>query len=530
MTTRRQFLRDGSLAVAGLGTLRLPRWLDRVVLADPDPVRALALRAIDAARSAGATYADARLTRTLTETYANARAGGEMETLGVSVRALVNGYWGFAASSYWDADDVVRLAREAVSQAMAYALGPPRAVDWHPVPAVTGSWATPVRYDPFTIPIEEKIEFAAAWLALAGQIDRHARISSDMSFIREESAVATTDGTYVTQTRYTTGGKFELDLEGPDGAIGTAVATGLSRAGAGWELFLDAKLPDQVPTMLASARDGLMSRPSKAGDIGRYTVVFDAATMAILLASTLGAASQADRVLGFEANAGGVSYLGSDPLVALGTTVASPLVTITADRTLARGLATAKWDGEGTPTAPFPLVSQGVLVDFQTTREQAAWLAPWYEKHGQPVRSRGCADAESALYTTMQHMPNLVLAPGRERASFDDLVAGTTRGIAIIGGTPNINIDCGQGIIAGRRRCREIVNGKLGADLTGLTPVFSSADLWKHVSAVGGDASAQTFPVGARKGEPSQQMEFSVRAVPATVTNIACIDSGSGAR
>jgi TldD protein len=525
MTNRREFLRHGALAVAGLGALRVPRWLDRLALADPDAVRALAMRAIDAAKAAGATYADARLTRTLAHGYGNAAPQAEGETLGVAVRALDNGYWGFAASPDWEADEVTRLAKEAVSQAKAYGLGTPRAVDWSPMPAVTGAWSMPVRYDPFTIPIEEKADFAASWLALALQLDRHCGADSFMSFTRQERAVATTDGSYVTQTTYKSSGRFTITVNGADGSSADANAVGLSETGAGWELFLDAKLPDQVPALLEQARATLAGYPSKSGDIGRYAVVFDAATMAGLVGATLGIASQADRILGYESNAGGVSYLGNDPLAALGTLVASPLVSITADRTMPRGLSTVKWDDEGVPVAPFPLVKAGVLVDCQTTREQAAWLAPWYQKHGQPARSRGCAAAESALYTTMQHLPNLILEPARTPASFEELVASTPRGIAVIGGRAGLNIDGGQGVMPSMTRCREIVNGKLGMDLTGIMPVFGAADLWKHVVAVGGPASARMFPMSTRKGEPQQLASCTISAVPAKVTNMAFIDS-----
>ena len=527
MTNRREFLRHGAFAVAGLGSLRLPGWLDRVLVADPDAVHALALRAIDAARAAGATYADARLTRTLHESYISAVPRGETEELGVAVRALFNGYWGFAAGPYWEPDDVVQLARDAVAQAKAYALGTARAVDWTAIPAATGSWSTPVRHDPFTVAIEEKIEFAAAWMTLVNQFDRHTRGDCVMNFRRQERAVATTDGTYITQTIYATGGGYTMSFNEPGERqrVVRASARGLEDTGAGWEVFLDAKLEDQLPAMFADTQDQLSGRQTKPGDIGRYTVVFDAASMASILAYTLGSASQVDRVMGYEANAGGVSYLGTDALAALGTMVASPLVTVTADRTLARGLSTVRWDGEGVPAVPYPLVSDGVLVDYQTTREQAGWLAPWYQKHGRPVASRGCAEAESALYTTMQHMPNLVLQPGRDHASFDDLVAGTTRGIAIIGAGVGMNIDGGQGIISSAKRVREIVNGKLGADLTGIMAIFGSRDLWKHVVAVGGAASAEQVPLGAGKGEPSQHMAFSVRAVPARVANVAFIYS-----
>ena len=145
----------------------------------------LALRAVDAARTAGATYADVRLTRTISEHfytsvgmdhwggilnddphsyayYGNGTADWDSEALAVGVRVLVNGYWGFAASPYWTADEMVRLARKAVTQATANAMGTARHVELGMIPNATGSWIMP-GIDPFSVPIEEKIDFLRGW-------------------------------------------------------------------------------------------------------------------------------------------------------------------------------------------------------------------------------------------------------------------------------------------------------------------------------------------------------------------------------
>jgi TldD protein len=537
MTSRRTFLKQSSLAMAGIG-IGVPRWSERwgqplvagpadvAHVADAALVRNLALRAIDAAKAAGATYADVRLTRTLTDNYTGTIARGEWETLAVGVRALVNGYWGFAASSYWEPDEVVRLAQDAVSQAKTYALGTRRVIEWSPIPVASGSWSTPVQFDPFAIPIEEKCDFAGSWVRLAQQFDRRLSAGIDMTFTREERAIATTDGAFFTQTLYASAGKFDVVLHPNRGDLSRVAQVhgrGLTKTAVGWELFLDAKLPDQLPQLVDEAEQQLRGRPSKPGDIGRYDIVFDAETMAALTDRTIGVATQLDRALGYEANASGTSYLGPHPDQFLGTPVASSAVTITANRSLPRGLATVKWDDEGVVPVPFTLVNEGTLVDYQTTREQAAWLAPWYRTQGRAIQSHGCAAADSALSVTMQHMPNLVLEPGRQNVGFSDLVAGTKRGLALVGGSPETNLTGSEGGLFHFHSCREIVNGKLGAEITDLVPIFNSTDFWKHVVAVGGAKSAEQFPSMERKGEPAQITSHSIRAVPATVTNVACI-------
>ena len=136
-------------------------------LMGPDQMEALAKSAVEAARTAGAKYADARLTREVQHHYEfvnrDGDITGDMETIGLGVRVLVDGYWGFSASPVWDTDEAVRLAREAVSQARVNAKGTARTAELGQYPVVTGRWSTPIGIDPFTVTIEEKQDYMEYW-------------------------------------------------------------------------------------------------------------------------------------------------------------------------------------------------------------------------------------------------------------------------------------------------------------------------------------------------------------------------------
>jgi TldD protein len=259
--------------------------------------------------------------------------------------------------------------------------------------------------------------------------------------------------------------------------------------------------------------------------------------MATLLDRTIGVATQLDRALGYEANAGGTSFL-NDPLGMLGTFQAgSSLVNITANRSTPGQLATVKWDDEGVVPQPFSLVENGVLMDFQTTREQAAWLAPYYQRKGQPVLSHGCAAAEDARCITMQHPPNLALAPSPRTATLDDIVANVSDGILITNGFASADFQARAGLLRGE--LHEIKRGRLGRPLIGGGILFDTLDLWRNMVAVG-DVSTQTtiastdYPFNAAfdrltgqypvKGEPPQRTSYSIQAVAATITKQALID------
>ena len=519
---------------------------------DPAPWQALAQQAVDAARSAGATYADARLSR-IVQHHLDFQDDGEndhfshfeedTELVGLGVRALVNGYWGFSASTVLTADEAVRLARDAVGQAKENAKGPPRAVTLSPVLVAHGSWTTPIQIDPFTIPIEEKLDLIEEWkqTCYGWGVDLvEYGTPSWLTFVRDERVVATSEGALLTQTRYESGGVLLLGLyeNMPGGGrvlLAQVDVPELTVAGAGWERVLDAKVPERIRSgeFQAALRRGVISQ--KTFTVGRYTLVCDGATMAALVESTLGVATQLDRALGYEANASGTSFL-EDPLGMVGNYhLASPLVTVTANRSTPGELATVQWDDEGVEPQPFTLVQHGVVTDFQTTREQAAWLAPYYQKIGQPVHSHGCAATEDAHFAPMQHLPNLSLEPNPAAVRVEDLVADVKDGLLVEGGEVfEMDSQARTGLLLGRMR--EIKNGRLGPKLAGGAVLFETEDAWKHLQALGGVTTQArlgrsqygwhtNIPVSEYqhhaygKGTPPQVTSHSVRAVAATIPN-----------
>jgi TldD protein len=316
-------------------------------------------------------------------------------------------------------------------------------------------------------------------------------------------------------------GSSQLDLDG------------LTPAGKGWELVLDADIPGQLRNAIDRIKKQRSARANpKPAQLGRYPLVCDGFTMASLLECTLGVALQLDRAMGYEANASGTSFL-NDPLEMLGTfQVASPRVTMTANRSILGQLATVKWDAEGVVPDDFTLVENGIVVDFQTTREQAAWIAPYYQRHGLPSRSHGCASADSGLDTPLQALPNLTLEPGASNVGLDALIGGVRDGIFLTKGTAKSDFQARTGIVQGMMR--EIKNGRLGRPLMGGAIMYDTIDLWKNVTALGG-ASTQAvvassgfpalpefyrltglYPV---KGEPPQRNSASISAVAAMIDN-----------
>jgi predicted Zn-dependent protease len=122
----------------------------------------------------------------------------------------------------------------------------------------------------------------------------------------------------------------------------------------------------------------------------------------------------------------------------------------------------------------------------------------------------------------MQHAPNFALMPGPATTSFDDLVAATEQGIAML--TLNTSMDqqnlngMGYGVM------REIRHGKLGRYLQGGALMFRAPELWKNIVALGGPTSQQWFGMSRGKGQPRQSTGHSVGAVPAKVLQLSLVD------
>jgi TldD protein len=167
-------------------------------------------------------------------------------------------------------------------------------------------------------------------------------------------------------------------------------------------------------------------------------------------------------------------------------------------------------------------VKDGVLADFQTTRESAGWLADYYAGAGVPLRSHGCAAAPTALEAPLTHAPNLTLATGRDALEFDAAVKAVGKGIAVREATIDMDFQSVTGL--GLGRIYEVKDGKRVARLNGAGFLFRATDLWKGVKALGGEKSVRRYGVSSSKGEPAQRTYHSVTAPPAILEQVTFVD------
>ncbi|HET9453299.1 MAG TPA: DNA gyrase modulator, partial [Gemmatimonadaceae bacterium] len=303
MADRRDFLKAAGTAAAAVAILpanasALSRRLQLGAAPDPET---LALAAIDAARAAGAQYADARVGRYRRQSV-NTRERqvtnvSDSESFGIGIRALVNGAWGFAATNELTVDAVARTAAEAVRTARAAKRAQRRPVELAPVAPVKGTWRTPVKLDPMDVAIEDKVALLLAANEAALKVANVRFANSGIASLREVKTLATTDGTLVTQTFYRIWPTFSA----------TAIGNGdfqsyneeLAPRGAGWDYVTSLDMPTNGEKWAALAAEKL---GAKSVDVGRYDLVLDPRNLWLTIHESVGHPTELDRAMGYEAN------------------------------------------------------------------------------------------------------------------------------------------------------------------------------------------------------------------------------------
>jgi TldD protein len=526
MNRREFFLRSAGGAALALAPARLHA--AHVPLEDPD-YRALTARALDAARRAGAGYADVRISRNRSQSISTRERQitgfDDGETLGFGVRALVEGAWGFAASRDLTADEVERVARSAVSQARASAATLRRRVELAPAEVHRdATWRSPIQSDPFDVPIEEKVALLLAANEAALGVRGARFVTSSMFFLREEKTFASTDGSYITQTIYRSYPQMNVTaVAGND--FQTRLSTDVQPMGLGYEHVRGARLVENAPRW---AEDAVKKLTAKAVEPGRYDLVLMPSHLFLTIHESIAHPTELDRIMGYEANFAGTSFI--YPIEQyLGKFRYGPAnFNVQAERSAPGSLATVGFDDEGVRPDEYLIVKNGILNDLQTTREQAPLLADWYRQQGKPVRSHGNSYAQSWSDVQFQRMPNVNLMPNPERdVSLDELVGDVRDGI-LIEGRGSYSIDQQRfNAQFGGQVFHEIKDGKVGGMLKDVAYQMRTPEFWNAVDGIGGRS---TYFVGGSfndgKGQPSQSNAVSHGCPPVRVRKINVINTG----
>ena len=536
MTDRRDFLKATGAAAVGLAIASRParahaapahEHLDRF---RSGASKELLLDAINAAKMAGASYADCRIAR-FQQNFVVTREQQiinvvDTDTLGAGVRALVDGCWGFAATRTLTREGVTSAAREAVAIAKANRVARDRAVMLAPTPAYpNATWKSAYTTDPFEVPLEQKVDLLLKANAEAMKVPGVKFVNSVLFFVKQERQFASTEGSVIDQTLIRSWPLFTATAVAPDFSdFQSRAANEIAPMGRGFEYVLQSDLAGRARKWGEEAAEKLKAKPV---EVGKYDLVLAPSNLWLTIHESIGHPTELDRAMGYEANYAGTSFI-APPEEKLGKLqYGKPLMNIQGDRSQEGALATIGYDDDGVKPDEFLIVKNGIFNDYQTTREQAPWLSSWYASQGQPMRSHGCSYADSWGSVAFQRMPNVSLLPAADNTSWNDLIAGVDNGIAIVG-DGSFSIDQQRyNAQFGGQTYYEIKGGKLGGMLKDVAYQIRTPDFWNSMDAIGGRA---TYELGGSffdgKGQPSQSNAVSHGSPPARFRQVNVINTG----
>ncbi len=408
----------------------MPGSIDSAFLALP--LRGLAAAALQRAQDLGASHADFRLERIRTGMLrlrdARLDTSVDHEDVGLSVRVVHEGTWGFAAGIARTTEAAAAVAEQAVATAkVARALrGDPVELAAEPVYDEV-SWVSAYDLDPFDVPEAERIERLAELSERLLAADGVDHVDAAVTYVRENKFYADTAGTSTIQQRVRIEPEFTaVHVDRGAGSVrhdAHARAAGRARLGVPHRHRLGSSTPRSP-----SCRSCSPNTPTPpACEAGSYDLVIDPTNLWLTIHESIGHATELDRALGYEAAYAGTSFATPDKLGTL--RYGSEVMNVTGDRVVEHGLATIGYDDEGVATQRFDIVRDGVLVGYQLNRHMARAES---DSLGSD-RSNGCAFADSAGHIPLQRMPNVSLQPAADGPSLDELISGVERGILIKG-------------------------------------------------------------------------------------------------
>jgi TldD protein len=472
--------------------------------------------ALNVANTRGASYADTRVvsqrSRALTTKNGKVGSASDAESVGMSVRVLADGAWGFAASEDLSRRGVEATAARAVEIARASAQVKQQDVRLAPEKAVTVEWTTPYSVDPFSISVEQNIALLLSIDSELRAVSGVTLAESNLNFNREEQWFVSSEGADIHQTKYSAGAGYtayafagnEIQKRSYPNSYGGQWQN------KGYELIDELQL---LPNARRIAEEAVALHHADQCPEGHFDIILDSSQLGLQIHESVGHPIELDRVLGMEANFAGTSFLTLDKLRTL--RYGSEMVNVVADARPEHGpgLGTFAYDDEGVAAQCTPIITNGLFTGYLSSRETAHAIGE--------NRSGGTVRAEGWNRLPMIRMTNISLLPGEKRLTLEQLIASTDHGIlmqtnrswSIDDRRYNFQFGCEIGWeIKGGKRIRMVKN----PSYSGITTEF-----WNSLDAIcSRDEWTLWGTPNCGKGQPQQVMGTGHGAAPARFRSI----------
>jgi TldD protein len=400
---------------------------------------------------------------------------------GVGIRVLIDGTWGFAASSDLTPTGLERTLREAEGMARALSSVKKRRVDIAtPESMARGEFLIPGYAELDAMPLEDKLEQVRR--SEAQVRDASEKIEAAQCYyseVFEDKHILTSDGADAL-----------IKLARPEirviafGADGSQRTNGYDSAGGTGEwtcLFRNRDLNEMVDQAAANAVD-LLTAPEAPG--GKTRVILSPAMVGMLSHEAIGHTVEADFV-----SAGSVAE------GKIGQMVASPLITMCdsgrSEHTDGAG-GMIPVDDEGVPAERTVIIQDGKLVSYLHNRESAA-------EYG--VAPTGNARAWEFADEPLIRMRNTYIEPGQDELA--DMIAGIENGY-FIEGPESGQADATAEFMFGADKVRRITGGKLGEFVQKMTVSGNAIEVLQSVDAVSRDFRWDMGAGYCGKGQPAK--------------------------
>jgi len=500
--------------------------------------KVLADVALNTAKGAGATYADARIGRYLNQ-YVFTREDKvqnvvNTESFGIGIRVIANGTWGFASTNNVTDDGIKKATLQAVAIAKANSRIQKEPVKLAPVQGYGEvSWKTPLTKDFKEVPVSEKVELLLQ--ANAAAMDNGANfVNSALFMVNEQKYFASTEGSYIDQDVHriwpTFGvtaidreaGKFKSRqaMSAPMG-MGYEYMDGLAsekiQGPEGLQLYRNSY--DIIEDATLAAKQAKQMLTAKSVEAGKYDLVLEPNHLGLTIHESVGHPLELDRVLGYEANYAGTSFATLDKWKSKGFKYGSDIVNLVADKTQVGSLGAVGYDDEGVKTKEWDLVRNGILTNYQAIRDQVHMI--------DQNESHGCCYAQSWNDVQFQRMPNVSLEPGKEKYSINDMIKDVEKGI-YIAGRGSYSIDQQRyNFQFGGTVFYEIKNGKIVGMLDDVAYQSNTQEFWNSCVKICDKDDYRVFgSFFDGKGQPSQVSAVSHGSSTTRFKDINVINTG----
>jgi TldD protein len=470
--------------------------------------------ALNAARAKGATYSDVRIGRYLRQFVVTRENRVQnivnTESFGMGIRVIANGSWGFSATDKLDKDSVAKAAELAVAIAKENSRLLTEPVQLAPQKGYGEvSWKAPIEKNCFEVPIKEKVDLLLS-VNDAAMKGGASYINSILFMVNEQKYFASTEGSYIDQDIHRIWPTFFITkVDTATGKFETRNALS-APVGMGFE-YLYARPQDKIQgvTTLYKGRYDMLEDAKAAGvqasekmnaksvEAGKYDLILDPTNLWLTIHESAGHPTELDRVLGYEANYAGTSFLTLDKWQSRKFNYGSKLVNIVADKTQVGSLGAVGYDDEGVKCGKWDIIKDGILVNYQVIRDQAHILGL--------NASQGCCYADNWASVQFQRMSNISLQPGSDKKSVDDLIKGVEKGIYIVG-DGSFSIDQQRyNFQFGGQLFYEIKNGKIAGMLKDVAYQSNTQEFWNSCAGI---ADERDYRLGGSffdgKGQPGQ--------------------------